>query len=193
VSSICGEGSVQRGEVVAAEVADRRQQGGVVEVAISPATAAGSPSPGSRSRSSSAVQRSSRWYSGLLIRRSACAAPRRPALANSCSSSRPYFSVSTCQPAASNMPCSARAAMSGHDAVQRLAVEVDDPQHLAELGDHRVQDRLPDRALVQLGVPEQRVLPPGTRVARRRAPRRSAARARPRSAPSRRCRPNPVE
>ena len=45
-----------------------------------------------------------------------------------------------------------------HHAVERLAVEVDDPHHLAELGHHRVGDRLPDRALVQLGVADQRDL-----------------------------------
>ena len=51
----------------------------------------------------------------------------------------------------------------GHDAVERLAVEVDDPQHFAEVGDHRVRDRLPDRALVELGVAEQRDLSPAHR------------------------------
>ena len=45
-----------------------------------------------------------------------------------------------------------------HHAVERLAVEVDDPHHLAELGHHRVGDRLPDRALVELGVADQRDL-----------------------------------
>ncbi len=45
-----------------------------------------------------------------------------------------------------------------HDAVERLAVEVDDPHHLAELAHHRVRDRLPARALVELGVPDQRDL-----------------------------------
>ena len=48
----------------------------------------------------------------------------------------------------------------GHDAVQRLAVEVDDPEHLAEARHHRVDDRLPHRALVQLGVAQQRDLAP---------------------------------
>jgi hypothetical protein len=46
----------------------------------------------------------------------------------------------------------------GHHAVERLAVEVDDPQHLAELRDARVGHRLPDGALVQLGVSDQRDL-----------------------------------
>ena len=45
-----------------------------------------------------------------------------------------------------------------HDAVERLAVEVDDPHHLAEARDHRVRDRLPAGALVELGVADQRDL-----------------------------------
>ena len=48
----------------------------------------------------------------------------------------------------------------GDDAVQRLAVEVDDPHHLAEARDHRVRDRLPAGALVELGVADQRDLAP---------------------------------
>ena len=43
----------------------------------------------------------------------------------------------------------------GHDAVQRLAVEVHDPHDLAQAGDHRVGDRLPAGALVELGVADQ--------------------------------------
>ena len=43
----------------------------------------------------------------------------------------------------------------GHNPVERLAVEVDHPQHLAELGHARVGHRLPHRALVQLGVAHQ--------------------------------------
>ena len=42
-----------------------------------------------------------------------------------------------------------------HHAVERLPVEVDDPEHLAEMGDPRVGDRLPDGTLVELGVAEQ--------------------------------------
>ena len=77
----------------------------------------------------------------------------------------------------------------GHDAVERLAVEVDDPHDLAELGHHRVGDRLPARALVELGVADQRDLAPAD-AARRSARRRSGGRARPRSARSRRGRPS---
>jgi hypothetical protein len=41
------------------------------------------------------------------------------------------------------------------DPVQRLAVEVDDPQQLAQAGDLRIGDGLPDRPLVELGVAQQ--------------------------------------
>ena len=50
-----------------------------------------------------------------------------PGRANSSSSSRPYLTVSTCQPAASNMPCEPGGADVGHDPVEGLPVEVDDP------------------------------------------------------------------
>ena len=67
-----------------------------------------------------------------------------------------------------------------HHAVQRLAVEVDDPHDLAQMGDHRIGDRLPARALVELGVAEQRDLAaaarhlevPGHVAVRERAPDR---------------------
>lgn len=61
-------------------------------------------------------------------------------------------------------PLDPRRADRGDDPVQGLAVEVDDPHHLAQLADHRVEDGLPDRALVELGVADQGVLPalPGT-------------------------------
>ena len=83
------------------------------------------------------------------------------------------------------------------DAIQRLAVEIDDPQHLAEVRDHRVDQRLPDRALVELGVADQRDLPtalrhvevPGDVAVRERAPdRRRRTDARPSPSRSRRAR-----
>jgi len=69
--------------------------------------------PGSLLRSSSALHRSRRWYSGLgisSIRRRSASPPGR---ANSSSSRWPYFRVITCQPAAANMPRSRSAAMPG--------------------------------------------------------------------------------
>ena len=75
----------------------------------------------------------------------------------------------------------------GHDAIERLAVEVDDPQHLAQPRDHRIGDRLPDRALVELGVAEQRDLAPAARDVEVARPR-SGGPARPRSSRWPRCR-----
>ena len=43
----------------------------------------------------------------------------------------------------------------GDDPVERLPVEVDDPEHLAQVRDDRVHDRLPAGALVELGVADQ--------------------------------------
>ena len=60
----------------------------------------------------------------------------------------------------------ARVPMFGHDPVERLPVEVDDPDDLAEVGDHRVEDGLPDRALVQFGVADQGVLAAAARPRR---------------------------
>jgi hypothetical protein len=50
-----------------------------------------------------------------------------------------------------------------HDPVERLTVQVHHPQHLAEARDPGVGDRLPDGALVELGVPEQGDLAPTRR------------------------------
>ena len=44
----------------------------------------------------------------------------------------------------------------GDDAIERLPVEVDDPEHVAELPCQRVGQRFPDVPLVQLRVAEQR-------------------------------------
>jgi len=46
----------------------------------------------------------------------------------------------------------------GDDPVQRLPVEVDDPHDLTEAADHRIRDRLPAGALVEFGVTDQRDL-----------------------------------
>ena len=147
------------------------------------------PSPGRRSRSSAAGLRSSRWYSSLLIAsmRSRSASP--PSRSNSSRSRRPYLTVIVCQPAASNIAADPAGGDVGHDAVERLAVEVDDPQHLAEARDHRVDERLPDRALVELGVAE-RARPGARPAARRSGRRRSGGRARSRSSRWRRSRPS---
>ena len=77
-----------------------------------------------------------------------------------------------------------------HDTVERLAVEVDDPDDLAEVGHGRVEHRLPHRALVELGIADQAVLAAAAARRRRRCRRHTGGRSHPRSAPSRRCRPN---
>ena len=74
------------------------------------------------------------------------------------------------------------------DSVERLAVEVDDPQHLAEARHDRVDQRLPDRPLVELGVTQQRDLAASLRdleVARHVAVRDGAPDRRGRSDPHR--------
>jgi hypothetical protein len=51
----------------------------------------------------------------------------------------------------------------GDDPVEGLTVQVDDPHQLAERGDHRIDQRLPDRPLVELGVADQGHLAAGAR------------------------------
>ena len=78
----------------------------------------------------------------------------------------------------------------GHDPVERLAVDVDDPEDLAEAGDERVDDRLPAARPRQ--APRRRRARSAARPAGRRSARRhSGARSRSRSALSRRSRPTP--
>ena len=57
--------------------------------------------------------------------------------------------------------------MPGHDPVEALAVEVDDHRHVAELAEALLEDRLPDVALVELGVADERD-EPALRLARDR-------------------------
>ena len=145
-------------------------------------------SPGSRSRSWAAVQRSRRWYSGLDISSMRRRRASPPGRANSSCSSRPYLTVSTCQPAAANMPCSRMAPRMGTTRSRLCRLRSTIQTHLAQLADHRVEDRLPAGALVQLGVADA-----GSTAGPCRRPRTgpcSAGPARPRSAPSRRCRPS---
>ena len=134
----------QAREVVAAEVAERGQQVGVVEVVdvdLEPlaqlaarrrAAAAGTPRWASR--------RCGRAASGRRCRRG------------------PYLTITVCQPAASNIAARRPAAMSGttrsSDWRLRSTTHITSP----EARDHRVGDRLPARALVELGVADQRDL-----------------------------------
>ena len=174
----------QRGEVVAAEVADRGVQGGVVE----PGHELGElrrRRPGSRSRSWSGVQRSSRWYSGLAIssirRRSASPPGRVEQLVQQ----PPVLDGEHLPARGVEHAREADGADVGHDPVEALPVEVDDPARPRRGPHHRVEDRLPAGALVQLGVADDRVL-----AARCRGAARSGAPAHPRSGRWRRCRPS---
>ena len=45
--------------------------------------------------------------------------------------------------------------MPGHDPVEALAIEVDDHRHVAEVAEAVLEDRLPDVALVELGVADE--------------------------------------
>ena len=185
VSSIWAYASRSASQVVPTQVADRARAGCRRRVrrsdrAIAPAPG---PSPGSRVRSSSALHRSSRWYSGLGMSRMRRAQFRpRPAAGTVLPSSRPNFTVITCQPAAANIVCSRLGRDVGHHPVQRLPVHVDDPDDLTQFGHRRVEDRLPHRALVEFGIADERVLAAACRRRRMRR-RRTGARSHPRSVP----------
>ena len=114
--------------------------------------------PGRRSRSSCGSARSRRWYSSFGI-----SSMRRR------SASPPGALEQALEPAAVldgdhlpagrlEHPGEAAERDVGHHAVERLAVQVHHPEHLAEARDPGVGDRLPDGALVELGVAEQRDL-----------------------------------
>ena len=124
--------------------------------------------------------RRSRWYSSLGIAsiRSRSASP--PSRANSVAQPAPVLDRDRLPAGGLEHRADPAGGDVGHDAVQRLAVEVDDPQHLAQVRDDRVDERLPDRALVELGVADQRDLAsalrhvevPGDVAVRERAPDR---------------------
>ena len=80
------------------------------------------------------------------------AGAHRPVARSSACSRRPQRSSSTRQPLARNISASWRGPRVGHDAVEALAIDVDDPQHVAEPPHDLLAQRLPDVALVQLGV-----------------------------------------
>ena len=161
----------QAREVVAAEVAEGGEQVVVVEVV--------DVAPRCGARSSGASARSSRWYSSLGI------ASMRARRSGRCVQARAVLDHHRVPAGGLEHRGEAAGGDVGDDAVERLAVEVDDPHHLAQARDHRVRDRLPARALVELGVADQRDLAAAARR-RRSGRRRSGARARPRSARSRR-------
>ena len=122
------------------------------KVASRSASSRSATSTSRRSRSSAASARSSRWYSsfGIASTRSRSAPSRRQPRAVLDHHAVPAGALEhRRQPAGGDV---------GHHAVERLPVEVDHPHDLAELGHHRVGDRLPAGALVQLRVADQRDL-----------------------------------
>ena len=133
----------QRAEVVAAEVAERRQQRRVVE-----------PAGVDLQPRAQLVRRGAQQPLVLLVRHQvdALAQPGpggqlRPVLDHHAVPARRL--EHRLQPPGGDVR---------DHAVERLPVEVDDPHDLAELAHHRVGDRLPARALVELGVADQRDL-----------------------------------
>ena len=133
-----------------------------------------------RARRRAAAAGTPRWAS----RRCARAAPRAARAA-----AAPYLTITQCQPAASNIAASRPAAMSGTTRSSDWRLRSTTHMTSPSARHHRVGDRLPAGALVELGVADQRDLAPAD-AARRSARRRSGARARPRSARSRRGRPS---
>ena len=89
-------------------------------------------------------------------RRSACAGRAPPSRANAARSRRPYFSSTTCQPAASNPRSSRAALMPGTTRSRHWRLRSTIQSTLPRPCGGRVGDRLPDVALVELGVAEQR-------------------------------------
>ena len=154
-------------DVVAAEVGRAGRAGRRPGCPRSPAATPCGSEAGriSRPRASSPVQRIRLWYSGLLISsmrwRSASPSGRSKAAL----SRRPYLHSSTCQPLAWNSDFELGGADAGDDPVEALAVEVHDPEDVAEALDVILEDGLPDVALVELGVAHQRDVPLGGDVA----------------------------
>ena len=75
----------------------------------------------------------------------------------------PYLTITQCQPAASNIDASRPAAMSGTTRSSDWRLRSTTHMTSPSLRHHRVGDRLPARALVELGVAEQRDLAPADR------------------------------
>ena len=141
----------QLGRVVPAQVAQAGAQLAVAQLHHEPLAARRRRRAGARAAprgARAAGAGTPRWAS----RRCAGAARRRRAARTARPSRAPYLTLITCQPAASNMLAQRAEGDVGHHAVERLAVEVHHPQHLAELRHAGVGHRLPHRALVELGV-----------------------------------------
>ncbi len=158
-ASACAERVEQVGEVVTAEVARRpRASSASSRSAIRRSIVA---APAARRRAAARAARRRRCAAGAgtprcSSRRCASRSASPPSRSNSSRSRRPYLTVIVCQPAASNIAPIRPAAMSGttrsSDWRLRSTIHSTSPRR----GDHRIDERLPDRALVELGVAEQR-------------------------------------
>jgi hypothetical protein len=76
--------------------------------------------------------------------------------ANAALRRRPYLASATCQPASSKNRFQPDRSDVGDDAVEALAVEVDDHREVSETLRRRIGDRFPDIAFVEFGVPHER-------------------------------------
>ena len=118
--------------------------------------------PRARRRSSRASARSSRWYSSLGIASMRCRSASPPAARTALE--RPYLTITPCQPgglehrgAAGRRRCPGTTRSS--DWRLRSTTHMTSPRR----AHHRVGDRLPAGALVELGVADQRDLAPADR------------------------------
>ena len=162
------EGVAQLGEVVAPQV---RQQ--VLELRVVPPrqqaaqvvrVAADARHPFADDRG---VTLSSRWYMSLDMSSMAARSSSPLGSWKAACSFLPYLASIT-RPAVRGEHLAPHPdADAGDDAVEALAVEVDDPENVLRLGHGVVGDSLPHDALVQLGVAEQADVPsldPGLRI-----------------------------
>ena len=93
------------------------------------------PRPRTISRGREPRRRCSRirlWYSSLVMSSMRWRSASPPGRAKAACSRRPYLASSTCQPLRAEQRLELRGADAGDDAVEALAVEVDDPEHVAE-------------------------------------------------------------
>ena len=132
-------------------------------ISLSTSRPAASRSPAGARAAPPASPRSSRWYSSFgipSIRRRSASPPLR---SKSSRRKRPYLTSDRLPAGGLEHRLDPPGGDVGDDPVERLPVEVDHPHQLAERRDHRVDQRLPDRPLVELGVAEQGDLAAGPR------------------------------
>ena len=166
-------GLVQRGQVMAAEVADGGRQGAVVEVGDEP----GERLVAVRQPPAQLVRGAAEQPLVLGVGHGVDPVPQRlPARPGEQLLQQPTVLQRDDLPArrGEHAPEPVGGDQRDH-AVQRLAVHVDDPDDLAEVGHAGVDDGLPHGTFVEFGVTEQRVLPAGAAgaIATRAGPARA--------------------